>query len=46
MLQVCEINLINCTINHFNKWAIDMQTNGWEFVINDGKFYMQRRIVL
>ena len=46
MLALYEINLTNTTVTWFNQWSVDMQINGWEIVVNDGKFYMQRKIII
>lgn len=46
MCILYENILTNCSVEWFTKWAYDMQISGWEIVVNDGKFYMQRRITL
>lgn len=44
MCILYETDLTNCSIEHFINWHKDMVINGWEIVIFDGKFYMQRKI--
>lgn len=46
MIELYEISLTNASVTWFNQWACDMQMSGWEIVVNDGKFYMQRRITI
>ena len=44
MVEIYEINIASISVEWFTPWALGLRFNGWEIVVNDGKFYMQRLV--
>ena len=44
MIEIYEINIANLSVEWLPALVFGLSYNGFELVVNDGKFYMQRLV--